>query len=201
MSSKTKEEEELELFKKHREKRLKKEAEERESVENEKREKLTGEKQKEEKMLLKAEIATTEIEKWEKRLRGKINRENDQRKHRGTVLLSQEEKDAIEKELKEQKEKADEIERQKKKALEELERIRKEREEEKKRQQEELEELERIQKEEEEEERIKEAKNYFKIGTECFKKRDYEGALENYSKALELNPNMIGVYFNRGIVY
>jgi hypothetical protein len=75
---------ELLAMKRHREKRLKEEAEERERVEAEKRKNTTEVREKEGKMLIKAEIATTEIEKWEKRLRGQISRENDHRKHRGT---------------------------------------------------------------------------------------------------------------------
>ena len=43
--------------------------------------------------------------------------------------------------------------------------------------------------------------DYFKIG--CYKqnKKDYRGAIEEYSKAIQLNPKYTNAYYNRGIVY
>lgn len=45
------------------------------------------------------------------------------------------------------------------------------------------------------------AVDYFKIG--CYKQnnKDYRGAIEEYSKAIQLNPKYTNAYYNRGITY
>ena len=40
---------------------------------------------------------------------------------------------------------------------------------------------------------------YYKKGTENFYSEDYKGAIEDYSKAIEFNPNYMAAYTNRGI--
>lgn len=44
-------------------------------------------------------------------------------------------------------------------------------------------------------------KDYFDIAYECGKKEDYDCAIQNYSKWIELNPNVRSAYNNRGIAY
>lgn len=40
---------------------------------------------------------------------------------------------------------------------------------------------------------------YYKKGTEKFYSEDYKGAIEDYSKAIEFNPNYMAAYTNRGV--
>jgi len=43
------------------------------------------------------------------------------------------------------------------------------------------------------------AKEYYNIGLEKHQNRDYYGAITDYTKSIELNPNFAYTYFNRGI--
>ncbi len=43
------------------------------------------------------------------------------------------------------------------------------------------------------------AKSYFEIGYEKFKQGDLKGAIQDYTKAIELNPQYAEVYHNRGL--
>jgi serine/threonine protein kinase len=45
------------------------------------------------------------------------------------------------------------------------------------------------------------AEVFFKYGSECYKKKDYDGAIQNYSKAIELNPRYAEAYSDRGNSY
>jgi serine/threonine protein kinase len=45
------------------------------------------------------------------------------------------------------------------------------------------------------------AKDYFNRGYKCGETKDYSGAIENYSKAIELNPQYASAYYNRGYAY
>lgn len=45
------------------------------------------------------------------------------------------------------------------------------------------------------------AETYFKRGYECSKKEDYDCAVENYTKVIELNPHDALAYNNRGLAY
>jgi len=45
------------------------------------------------------------------------------------------------------------------------------------------------------------AKTYYMKGNELFEKEDYENAIENYNKALLLNPAFSECYFNKGLCY
>ncbi|MDA2920748.1 tetratricopeptide repeat protein [Desulfobacterota bacterium AH_259_B03_O07] len=40
-------------------------------------------------------------------------------------------------------------------------------------------------------------KSYFEIGYEKFNRGDYKGAIQNYTKAIELNPKYATAYINR----
>jgi tetratricopeptide (TPR) repeat protein len=42
---------------------------------------------------------------------------------------------------------------------------------------------------------------YHSQGWEARKRQDFKGAIELYSKALELNPQHFKAYFNRGFAY
>jgi len=42
---------------------------------------------------------------------------------------------------------------------------------------------------------------YASIGIECLEKEDYDGAIENFTKAMKLNPKYSEAYNNRGIAY
>ena len=44
-------------------------------------------------------------------------------------------------------------------------------------------------------------KEYFFLGEDCFLQRDYDCAIENYTKAIKLNPKSANAYNNRGISY
>jgi len=45
------------------------------------------------------------------------------------------------------------------------------------------------------------AKDFFKRGDKCYKKKDYDGAIQNHNKAIELNPRYADAYSNRGNSY
>jgi tetratricopeptide (TPR) repeat protein len=45
------------------------------------------------------------------------------------------------------------------------------------------------------------AKEFSKLGGDCYGKKDYDGAIENYSKAIELNPKDDAALVNRGCSY
>jgi tetratricopeptide (TPR) repeat protein len=40
---------------------------------------------------------------------------------------------------------------------------------------------------------------YFSKGNDKFKLQDYNGAISDYDKAIELNPKYAGLYYNRGL--
>ncbi len=46
-----------------------------------------------------------------------------------------------------------------------------------------------------------EAADWFDLGFEAQEREDYEKALENYTKALRLDPNIAQIYNNRGLIY
>jgi Flp pilus assembly protein TadD len=50
-------------------------------------------------------------------------------------------------------------------------------------------------------EQLKQAEMYHSQGWEARKRQDFKGAIELYSKALELNPQHFKAYFNRGFAY
>jgi tetratricopeptide (TPR) repeat protein len=43
------------------------------------------------------------------------------------------------------------------------------------------------------------ADKYFSLGHECFNKKDYKGAIDDWTQAININPNYAGAYNNRGI--
>lgn len=43
--------------------------------------------------------------------------------------------------------------------------------------------------------------SYYKIGTIYLEKRDYDEAIFYFNKSLEIDPELIGSYFNRGVSY
>ena len=45
------------------------------------------------------------------------------------------------------------------------------------------------------------AQEYVNQGLASYEDGDVEQAIENYTKAIELYPNFVGAYFNRGIAY
>jgi serine/threonine protein kinase len=45
------------------------------------------------------------------------------------------------------------------------------------------------------------AEDYFNRARECYAKQDYDGTIQNYDKAIELNPQDADAYNNRGIAY
>lgn len=45
------------------------------------------------------------------------------------------------------------------------------------------------------------SETYFNRGYECSKKKDYDCAVDNYTKAIELNPQYADAYYNRGVTY
>ena len=47
----------------------------------------------------------------------------------------------------------------------------------------------------------KDANAYLSSGNEYYNKRQYERAIKDYSKAIQLNPNSATAYFNRGNAY
>ena len=42
------------------------------------------------------------------------------------------------------------------------------------------------------------AEKYFKLGEQKYNKKDYQGAIADYDKAIELNPKYARAYYNRG---
>ena len=46
-----------------------------------------------------------------------------------------------------------------------------------------------------------EAKKYFDLGVECYNNNDFEGAINNFTKAIEIDPNYKEAYFYLGIHY
>ena len=42
------------------------------------------------------------------------------------------------------------------------------------------------------------AEKYFKLGKQKYNKKDYQGAIADYDKAIELNPKDARAYNNRG---
>ena len=42
------------------------------------------------------------------------------------------------------------------------------------------------------------AEKYFKLGVEKYNKKDYQGAIADYDKAIELNPKYFDAYYKRG---
>ena len=42
------------------------------------------------------------------------------------------------------------------------------------------------------------AEKYFKLGLEKYDKKDYQGAIADYDKAIELNPKYFDAYYKRG---
>ena len=42
------------------------------------------------------------------------------------------------------------------------------------------------------------AEKYFKLGKQKYNKKDYQGAIADYDKAIELNPKDARAYYNRG---
>ena len=53
----------------------------------------------------------------------------------------------------------------------------------------------------ERERQLRKAEAYRNHGLECIKKRDYDCAIDNYTKAIELNPQDGLAYIYRGITY
>ena len=45
------------------------------------------------------------------------------------------------------------------------------------------------------------AKTYYKIGNEYYEKGDFDRAIENYNRAIELDPNYEKAFYNRGLAY
>ena len=43
------------------------------------------------------------------------------------------------------------------------------------------------------------AEKYFKLGEQKYNKKDYQGAIADYDKAIELNPKDVRAYYNRGV--
>ena len=43
------------------------------------------------------------------------------------------------------------------------------------------------------------AEDYFSLGVDAHQRQEFEGALEDYNKAIELNFNDAGAYYNRGL--
>ncbi len=43
------------------------------------------------------------------------------------------------------------------------------------------------------------AEDYFKSGNTKYDLKDYKGAIQDYTKAIELNPKYADAYYNRGI--
>ncbi|MTJ35175.1 tetratricopeptide repeat protein [Dolichospermum sp. UHCC 0260] len=43
------------------------------------------------------------------------------------------------------------------------------------------------------------ADKYISLGTECFNKKDYKGAIDDFTQAININPNYAKAYFNRGL--
>ena len=44
------------------------------------------------------------------------------------------------------------------------------------------------------------ADDYFDKGAIKFKQGDFKGAIQDYNKAIELDPNFVEAYYNRGVV-
>jgi tetratricopeptide (TPR) repeat protein len=44
-------------------------------------------------------------------------------------------------------------------------------------------------------------KEYFEIALNCAKNRNYDGSIENFTKAIQLNPNNAEYYYDRGVAY
>ena len=42
------------------------------------------------------------------------------------------------------------------------------------------------------------AEKYFKLGEQKYNKKDYQGAIADLDKAIELNPKDVRAYYNRG---
>ena len=42
------------------------------------------------------------------------------------------------------------------------------------------------------------AEKYFKLGEQKYNKKDYQEAIADYDKAIELNPKYFDAYYNRG---
>jgi len=45
------------------------------------------------------------------------------------------------------------------------------------------------------------AKSFYKLGNEHYEKGDFDRAIENYNRAIELDPNYDKAYYNRGLAY
>jgi len=43
------------------------------------------------------------------------------------------------------------------------------------------------------------AEDYFNSGFDKYNQQDYKGAIQDYTKAIELNPNYTDAYHNRGV--
>lgn len=48
-------------------------------------------------------------------------------------------------------------------------------------------------------EKLNYAEDYLKRGNLKYENKDFQGAIEDYDKAIELNPNLAGAYYKRGI--
>jgi tetratricopeptide (TPR) repeat protein len=48
---------------------------------------------------------------------------------------------------------------------------------------------------------LNDAAAYLKSGVEFFEKKDYDGAIADYTEAIRLNPNGATAYSNRGLAY
>ena len=48
---------------------------------------------------------------------------------------------------------------------------------------------------------VPDAEKYFRYGVEAYQRGDLDSAIQDYTKAIALNPYLAGVYYNRGLAY